>query len=55
VENPGRTPVYHHPDRLSGVARRRDPSDAVHVIEEYARHNGQADLLRERIDEKLGQ
>jgi hypothetical protein len=22
----------------------------VHLIEEYARHNGHADLLRERID-----
>jgi Protein of unknown function (DUF664) len=22
----------------------------VHMIEEYARHNGHADLLRERID-----
>jgi hypothetical protein len=27
----------------------------VHMIEEYARHNGHADLLRERIDGKLGQ
>jgi len=27
----------------------------VHVIEEYARHNGHADLLREWIDGKLGQ
>ena len=27
----------------------------VHVIEEYARHNGHADLLRERIDGRLGQ
>jgi hypothetical protein len=22
----------------------------IHMIEEYARHNGHADLLRERID-----
>jgi hypothetical protein len=22
----------------------------VHMVEEYARHNGHADLLRERID-----
>jgi Protein of unknown function (DUF664) len=28
---------------------------AVHMIEEYARHNGHADLLRERIDGRLGQ
>jgi uncharacterized damage-inducible protein DinB len=27
----------------------------VHMIEEYARHNGHADLLRERIDGPLGQ
>jgi uncharacterized damage-inducible protein DinB len=27
----------------------------IHMIEEYARHNGHADLLRERIDGKVGQ
>jgi uncharacterized damage-inducible protein DinB len=27
----------------------------VHMIEEYARHNGHADLLRERLDGRLGQ
>jgi uncharacterized damage-inducible protein DinB len=27
----------------------------THLIEEYARHNGHADLLRERIDGRLGQ
>jgi hypothetical protein len=27
----------------------------VHVIEEYARHNGHADLLGERIDGRVGQ
>jgi len=26
----------------------------LHMIEEYARHNGHADLLRERIDGKTG-
>jgi len=26
----------------------------IHVIEEYARHNGHADLLRERIDGSVG-
>jgi uncharacterized damage-inducible protein DinB len=26
----------------------------VHMIEEYARHNGHADLIRERIDGRLG-
>jgi uncharacterized damage-inducible protein DinB len=27
----------------------------VHLIEEYARHNGHADLLRERIDGRVGE
>jgi uncharacterized damage-inducible protein DinB len=27
----------------------------VHIIEEYARHNGHADILRERIDGRVGQ
>ena len=27
----------------------------VHLVEEYARHNGHADLLRERIDGRTGQ
>ncbi len=27
----------------------------VHLIKEYARHNGHADLLRERIDGRVGQ
>lgn len=27
----------------------------THLIEEYARHNGHADLLRERIDGRVGQ
>ena len=27
----------------------------THMIEEYARHNGHADLLRERIDGRIGQ
>ena len=27
----------------------------VHMIEEYARHNGHADLLRERIDGSVGE
>jgi hypothetical protein len=29
--------------------------DLMHMIEEYARHNGHADLLRERIDWRTGQ
>ena len=27
----------------------------IHMIEEYARHNGHADLLRERIDGVTGE
>jgi hypothetical protein len=27
----------------------------VHMVEKYARHNGHADLLRERIDGRVGQ
>ena len=27
----------------------------THMVEEYARHNGHADLLRERIDRAVGQ
>ena len=27
----------------------------VHMIEEYARHNGHADFLREQIDGRVGQ
>jgi hypothetical protein len=26
----------------------------VHVVQEYARHNGHADLLRERLDGRTG-
>jgi hypothetical protein len=36
----------------------REPADIrwiyLHMIEEYARHNGHADLLRERIDGATG-
>lgn len=27
----------------------------VHMVEEHARHNGHADLLRERIDGRVGE
>jgi hypothetical protein len=27
----------------------------VHLVQEYGRHNGHADLLRERIDGRIGQ
>ncbi len=43
------------------VLSRRDTSESLnirwiylHMIEEYARHNGHADLLRERIDGQTG-
>jgi uncharacterized damage-inducible protein DinB len=46
-------------DELSPVqSRGRDVSLRwiyLHMIEEYARHNGHADLLRERIDGRVGQ
>jgi hypothetical protein len=32
----------------------RSLTDNVHMIEEYARHNGHADLLRERIEGVTG-
>jgi len=36
-----------------GIVSLRDV--LVHMIEEYARHMGHADLLRERIDGRVGQ
>jgi uncharacterized damage-inducible protein DinB len=54
--------VSAHPD-LDLPGRRKDKWRGemslrwvlVHMIEEYARHNGHADLMRERIDGRLGQ
>ena len=50
-----------HPDLDEiGVGKRREVHDVslrwiyLHMIEEYARHNGHADLLRERIDGVVG-
>jgi uncharacterized damage-inducible protein DinB len=44
---------------ITGDERRRGPTSLrwvlVHMIEEYARHLGHADLLRERIDGRVGQ
>jgi uncharacterized damage-inducible protein DinB len=48
-----------HP--LDLVAKRSDDAEMslrellVHMIEEYARHNGHADLLRECIDGRIGE
>ena len=42
---------------VTGTGRGREFSlrwIMVHMIEEYARHNGHADLLRERIDGTVG-
>jgi uncharacterized damage-inducible protein DinB len=39
----------HHPERTRNIRW-----IYVHMIEEYARHNGHADLLRERIDGATG-
>ncbi len=43
---------------LIGHDRRRVPVSLrevlVHMVEEYARHNKHADLLRERIDGRVG-
>jgi Protein of unknown function (DUF664) len=50
-------------DGLSGVVRRPPPDVEpasvrwvmCHMIEEYARHNGHADLLRESVDGQTGE
>jgi Protein of unknown function (DUF664) len=39
----------HHPERTRDIR-----GICPHMIEEYARHNGHADLLRERIDGATG-
>ncbi|MFD5425943.1 DinB family protein [Streptomyces sp. NPDC127084] len=45
-------------DLSAGTSRSGEPFNLrwiyVHMIEEYARHNGHADLLRERIDGATG-
>ena len=41
------------PRRATGFISMREV--LVHMIEEYARHNGHADFLRERIDGRIGQ
>ena len=44
-------------DDLGHLGPQGDPVREVllHMIEEYARHNGHADLIRERIDGRIGQ
>jgi Protein of unknown function (DUF664) len=46
----GRT--FYHTHRKAGMSVRWV---YLHMIEEYARHNGHADLLRERIDGATGE
>jgi uncharacterized damage-inducible protein DinB len=45
-------------DAIAALPRREQPVSLrwilVHMIEEYARHNGHADLLRQRIDGSVG-
>ncbi len=53
-----------HPGALESLSRRTFRSDPsrhynlrwilVHLVEEYARHNGHADLIRESIDGQVG-
>lgn len=43
--------TFHHPRRNVEMSLRWV---YVHMIEEYARHNGHADLIRERIDGVVG-
>ena len=50
------------PDGLSSLSEGKDDGKQIslrwilcHLIEEYARHNGHADLLREAIDGATGE
>jgi hypothetical protein len=43
--------TFHHAHRKTDMSVRWA---YIHMIEEYARHNGHADLLRERIDGATG-
>jgi hypothetical protein len=52
AEAPGLDVTGKVPDAWRGVVSLRWV--LVHMVDEYARHNGHADLLRERIDGKIG-
>ena len=43
--------VRRHPRTGEGISLRW----ILHMIEEYARHNGHADLIRERVDGPVGE
>ena len=55
---PGSWPRRPRPWTVTGMRGAGQPFSLrwviVHMIEEYARHNGHADLLRERIDGATG-
>ncbi|MFC5723996.1 DinB family protein [Streptomyces gamaensis] len=53
AEAPDLDVVGHGDDSLEEAISLREL--LVHMVEEYARHNGHADLLRERIDGRVGQ
>lgn len=61
--SPPRTPTSRPPPTVDTVAAKRPRSGGgislrwivVHMIEEYARHNGHADLIRERVDGLVGE
>jgi hypothetical protein len=50
---PDKTASFDHGPYDSGSISLRQV--VVHMIEEYARHMGHADFLRERIDGRVGQ
>ncbi|MFN8159106.1 MAG: DUF664 domain-containing protein [Candidatus Nanopelagicales bacterium] len=58
---PGGGEALARPEGLSALAAGHDDGERVslrwilcHLIEEYARHNGHADLIRESIDGETG-
>src|SRR6266545_3757491 len=58
-QGPDVGPIYYSEERVDGDFDDLDDTDParvyLHMIEEYARHNGHADLLRERIDGVTGE
>jgi uncharacterized damage-inducible protein DinB len=55
AEAPGLDVTGSHDDGVNGPRPVTLREVMVHMIEEYARHNGHADFLRERIDGRVGQ
>jgi hypothetical protein len=47
--------MFVHPDDDPRTDGDLEGEVLVHMIEEYARHHGHADFLRERIDGRVGQ